>query len=293
MHSWRALVALLVVSLPAIAQTEPVFPLWPAGSVPGALGNTADDNPTLTVFLPETGKATGAAMVICPGGGYGGLAQHEGRDYALYLRREGIACFVLKYRLGSHGYRHPIMLGDAARAVRLVRHRGPEWAVDAERIGIMGSSAGGHLAATLITHFDAGAANAPDPVDRQSSRPALGVLCYPVITLGSFTHQGSKDNLLGPSPPAALVADLSNEKQIKPGGPPVFLWHTYEDQAVPVENALLFAQGMRAAGVPFDLHIYERGRHGIGLMAVPPNFENPHPWAQDLVFWLRARKFTK
>jgi acetyl esterase/lipase len=275
------------------AQSEPVVPLWPAGQVPAARGEGPDDVPTLTVFLPEAGKATGAAMVICPGGGYGGLAQHEGRDYALFLRREGVACFVLRYRLGSHGYRHPVMLGDAARAVRLVRSRAAEWGVTGGRVGIMGSSAGGHLASTLVTHFDGGNAASSDAVEREASRPTLGVLCYPVITLGKFTHGGSKQNLLGTNPPADLVENLSNELQVRKDGPPVFVWHTWEDTAVPVENALLFADGMRRAGVPFDLHIYEKGRHGIGLQAKPPGFENAHPWAADLVFWLRGRGFVR
>jgi acetyl esterase/lipase len=293
MKPLRALAALLAMSLSMLAQTESVIPLWPAGSVPGSLGDTTNDVPTLTLYPAEPGKGTGAAMVICPGGGYGGLAQHEGSDYALFLNREGVTCFVLKYRLGSHGYRHPIMLGDAARAVRLVRQRGVEWGVDPKRIGIMGSSAGGHLASTLVTHFDAGDAKAADPIDRQSSRPDLGVLCYPVITFGKFTHQGSKNNLLGQNPPVDLVESLSNEKQVKKDGPPVFLWHTQEDKAVPVENSLMFAQALREAGIPFDLHIYEAGGHGIGLKSRPPNFENPHPWARDLVFWLRSKQFAK
>jgi len=275
------------------AQTNVVVPLWPAGQVPGARGEGTNDVPTLTVFLPEPGRGDGSGMVICPGGGYGGLASHEGRDYALFLNREGMACFVLKYRLGSHGYRHPSMLQDAARAVRLVRSRAAEWGVDRERIGIMGSSAGGHLASTLLTHFDAGQPGAADAVERQSSRPSLGVLCYPVITLGSFTHQGSKRHLLGPDPDPALVENLSNERQVRQDGPPVFIWHTVEDTAVPVENALLFADGLRKAGVPFDLHVYEKGRHGIGLRARPPAFENPHPWARDLVFWMKDRGFLK
>jgi acetyl esterase/lipase len=287
------LVGALMAAATLHGQQNAVLPLWPAGKVPGALGDGTNDVPTLTVYLPEAGKANGSAMVICPGGGYGGLAQHEGRDYALFLNREGVACFVLKYRLGSHGYRHPAMVNDAARAVRLVRARSAEWRVDRERVGIMGSSAGGHLASTLVTHFDAGTADAADPVDRESSRPTLGILCYPVITMGTFTHQGSKRNLLGAEPAPALVEDLSNEKRVRKDGPPVFVWHTVEDTAVPVENALLFADGMRKAGVPFDLHVYEKGRHGIGLRAAPPAFENPHPWARDMVFWLKERAFLR
>ena len=142
------------------------------------------DIPTLTPFLAPTGNNSGSAIVICPGGGYGGLASHEGATYAQFLQQHGINGFVLKYRLGSAGYRHPIMLGDAARALRTVRANAKQWKIDPDKIGIMGSSAGGHLASTLLTHFDAGNPQASDPIDRISSRPSLGVLCYPVITLG-------------------------------------------------------------------------------------------------------------
>src|ERR1051326_7957188 len=175
-----ALLAPLLLALASHAQTTNSFPLWPDGA-PGALGKEAKDIPTLTPFLPDPAKLTGAAIVICPGGGYGGLADHEGSQYARWLNEQGIAGFVLKYRLGSAGYRHPIMLQDAARAVRTVRARAKEWQLDDKRIGLMGSSAGGHLASTLLTHFDAGKPDAPDPVERASSRPDLGILCYPVI----------------------------------------------------------------------------------------------------------------
>lgn len=265
--------------------------LWD-GPIPGALGDEAKDIPTLTPYLPDAARATGAAMVICPGGGYGGLAGHEGEDYALYLNQSGIAGFVLKYRLGSGGYRHPVMLGDAARAVRLVRARAQAWGVDPHRVGIMGSSAGGHLASTVLTHFDAGDASAEDPVDRESSRPDLGVLCYAVITMGEYTHQGSKRNLLGDEPGEDLVRLLSNELQVTPETPPCFVWHTWEDAAVPVENSLQFAAALRRSGVPMDLHIYEKGRHGIGLRDKAP-FEHVHPWARDLVFWLQERGFGR
>jgi len=273
-----------------LAAGEPIR-LW-SGAAPGALGKNPQDIPTLTPYLPEAGQTTGAAIVICPGGGYGGLAGHEGKDYALYLNRLGVVGFVLEYRLGSHGYRHPVMLGDAARAVRLVRARSAEWGVDPQRIGIMGSSAGGHLASTLVTHFDVGDPSAEDPVDRHSSRPDLGILCYAVITLGEFTHQGSKRNLLGPEPSDDLVEFLSNERQVTSETPPCFVWHTWEDRGVPVENSLLFAAALRRAGVPFALHVYERGRHGIGLQDKPP-FEAVHPWAKDLAFWLRQKEFAR
>jgi len=267
------------------------IPLWPKGA-PGALGKEDKDVPAITLYRPGPDNATGAALVVFPGGGYGGLAPHEGNDYALWLNQHGITAFVLKYRLGSNGYRHPAMLNDAARAVRLVRARGGEWEIDPHRVGIMGSSAGGHLASTLLTHFDAGRPDADDPIERQSSRPDLGILCYPVITMGEYTHQGSKNNLLGKDPSSDLVKLLSNELQVTKETPPCFLFHTYEDTAVPVENSLLFAAALRKAGVPFDLHIYQKGRHGIGLADQPP-FANVHPWANDCLFWLKEQGFVK
>jgi len=278
----------------ASAQAQPTnsFPLWPEGA-PGALGKEDKDIPTLTPYLPDPGKATGAAVVICPGGGYGMLAPHEGVHYARFLNEYGIAGFVLKYRLGSGGYRHPAMLQDAARAVRTVRARAGDWQVDPKRIGIMGSSAGGHLASTLLTHFDSGQADAADPIERQSSRPDLGILCYAVISLGKFTHQGSKHNLLGPDPSPELVRLLSNELQVTKETPPCFIWHTYEDNAVPVENSLQFAEALRKAGVPCDLHIYQKGQHGIGLGSSNWNSEKRHPWTRDCIFWLQAQGFAK
>ena len=273
------------------AEMQAPIPLWPEGA-PGALGTNTNDIPTLTAYLPEATNATGAAMVSCPGGGYGGLAPHEGNDYALWLNQHGVTCFVLKYRLGSHGYRHPAMLNDAARAVRLVRARASDWKVDPHRVGIMGSSAGGHLATTLLTHFDAGDANASDIIERQSSRPDLGILCYAVITLGEFTHQGSKHNLLGKDPSPELVQLLSNELQVTTNTPPCFLWTTFEDKAVPMENTMLFAEALRKNHVPFALHVYEKGGHGMGLKDKAP-FANPHPWANDCVFWLKEAGFAK
>ncbi len=282
----------LTVSLAITVTATPLPPvlLWPDGA-PGALGDTEADKPSLTPYLPPPERRTGAAIVVCPGGGYGGLAAHEGHDYALWLNQHGVTAFVLKYRLGSRGYRHPIMLQDAARAVRLVRARAADWQVDPRRVGIMGSSAGGHLASTLLTHFDDGQRDAADPIEQQSSRPDLGILCYAVITLGEFTHKGSKHNLLGATPSPDLVKQLSNELQVTAQTPPCFVWHTWEDQAVPAENSLQFAAALRWAGVPFDLHIYEKGRHGIGLASAPP-FSNPHPWAADCVFWLKQRGFV-
>jgi acetyl esterase/lipase len=291
----KTVLSMLLVSLNTLAghaQTNHAFALWPDGA-PGALGKEDKDIPTLTPYLPDPAKATGAAVVICPGGGYGGLAPHEGVDYARFLNEQGIAGFVLKYRLGPAGYHHPIMLQDAARAVRTVRARAGEWHADPNRIGIMGSSAGGHLASTLLTHFDQGRPGDADVIEQQSSRPNLGILCYAVITMGEFTHQGSKANLLGRDPSPELVRNLSNELQVTKDTPPVFLWHTWEDNAVPVENTLQFAEALRKAKVPFDLHIYQKGQHGLGLGSNKGDPEHRHPWTQDLIYWLKVQGFAK
>jgi acetyl esterase/lipase len=266
----------------------PTFPLWPAGT-PGALGAADQDIPTLTPFLPDPACATGAAIVVCPGGGYGGLADHEGTGYAKWLAAHGIAALVLKYRLGSHGYRHPAMLNDASRALRLSRHHAAEWSLDPHRIGIIGSSAGGHLASTLVTHYDAGNPHDSDPVEHHSSRPDLGILCYAVITMGGeHAHQGSKANLLGENPESHLLEHLSNEKQITSDTPPCFVWHTWEDPVVNVENSLDFAHSLRRAGIRFELHVYELGVHGIGLGPL----DAPHRWTEDCLAWLRERGFA-
>ena len=240
------LLALLTVSTLHAAPLDPI-PLWPGGA-PGALGTAEHDIPTLTAFLPAPEKATGTVVVVCPGGGYGGLAGHEGAGYAEWLTENGIAAIVLKYRLGSQGYRHPAMLNDAARAVRLTRTKAAEWKIDAKRVGIMGSSAGGHLASTLLTHFDAGKPGDADPIEQQSSRPDFGILCYAVITMGPDTHGGSRQNLLGANPAPELIELLSNEKQVTKTTPPTFLWSTADDNAVKVENSLEFAAALRQIG---------------------------------------------
>jgi acetyl esterase/lipase len=276
-------IILLSLALFMRSHAQSGVPLWPEGA-PGALGKEAKDVPTLTPYLADSALATGSAVVILPGGGYGALAPHEGKGYADWLVTNGISGFVLKYRLGSQGYRHPRMLEDAARAIRVVRARAGEWKIDPRRVGIMGSSAGGHLASTLLTHFDFGKAEANDPIERESSRPDLGILCYPVITMGPNTHQGSKNNLLGKDPDSELVKLLSNEFQVTKQTPPCFIWHTQDDSAVKVENSLEFAAALQRAGVPFDLHIYQKGPHGMGL-------GKNHPWAQDCLFWLKEQGF--
>jgi acetyl esterase/lipase len=287
---------LLLAVSSAFGQTTNSFPLWPDGA-PGALGSRDQDIPTLTVYWPPATNAAGSrpAMVICPGGGYGRLASHEGDHYARWLNEHGIAAFVLKYRLGPDGYRHPAMLQDAARAVRTVRAGAAGWNIDPQRVGIMGSSAGGHLASTLLTHFTAGDQKAADPVERVSSRPDLGVLCYPVITLSEpFTHRGSRSNLLGAHPSGKLVRELSNERHVTSNTPPCFLWSTADDPAVPVENSLAFASALRQARVPFALHLYEHGRHGLGL-GTRESYDPARflPWTRELELWLKDHGFIR
>ena len=265
--------------------------LWPHDA-PGALGNAPHDIPLLAPYFPNPQNATSAAMLIFPGGGYGGLAAHEGEDYALFLNTLGIAAFVLQYRLGIHGYRHPVMLQDALRAMRVLRSRANEWNLDKTKIGVMGSSAGGHLAATLLTHYDSGDKNSKDLIERESSRPDIGVLCYAVISMGEHSHEGSRENLLGQNPTPELVALLSNELHVNAQTPPCFVWHTWEDKGVKIENSLQFISSLQKNDVPFDFHVYQKGPHGIGLADKPP-FANAHPWSRDFAFWLRVQTFIK
>jgi len=269
------------------AAQKPIV-LWPDGA-PGAVGKDDVDIPTLTPFLPLKEKATGAAVIVCPGGGYTHLADHEGGPVAQWLNSIGITAFVLKYRLGPR-YHHPAPLLDAARAIRTVRARASEWNINPERVGILGFSAGGHLASTLATHFDSGQANARDPIERPSSRPNLAILIYPVITMGEKTHAGSKKSLLGDNPPAELVTLLSNEEQVTKDTPPTFLVHTMADTAVPFENSLMFVAALRKAGVPVEFHLYERGPHGFGLGRDDPILST---WPARCADWLRVHGFAQ
>jgi acetyl esterase/lipase len=293
MKSWIAFLAGVLIFTPAaFAQNGTVIRLW-EGAAPGALGTNDVDIPTLTLYLPPPSTATGAAIVVCPGGGYGMLAPHEGDLYARWLTNQGIAGLVLKYRLAPNNYHHPAMLNDVTRAMRQARFHAADWHIDPKRLGVMGSSAGGHLASTILTHFDGGNSGAEDPVDKQSSRPDLGILCYPVITMSENTHQGSKNNLLGKNPPADLVELLSNEKRVTKDTPPCFIWHTWEDKGVKIENAMSFAAALQAAGVPFDFHVYEKGGHGIGLGTKEFEPAKFHPWSRDCSYWLNEHGFLK
>jgi acetyl esterase/lipase len=291
-----ALVALtLAVRADAPPSTPAVEPpttlrLW-KGDAPGAKGTQDSDIPTITLYLAAKDKATGGAFVVCPGGGYGGLAGHEGEPVAKWLNTLGVTSVVLKYRLGSHGYRHPVELGDVQRAIRTVRANSSEWGVDPKRIGVLGFSAGGHLASSAATHFDAGDPKAADPVDQLSCRPDLAILIYPVITMTDpFTHGGSRQNLLGDKPDSQLIDLMSNEKQVTPQTPPCFLVHTADDGAVPVENSLNFAAACRKNHVPVELHVFEHGPHGFGLGGNDPVLST---WPTDAARWLERHGFTK
>jgi acetyl esterase/lipase len=277
--------------LSASAAEPTTMLLWPTGA-PGANGDEAKDKPTLIAYLPEKDKATGAAIVICPGGGYGHLAMdHEGKQIGEWLNSQGIAGFVCDYRHRGKGYGHPAPLQDAQRAIRTVRARAKEWGVDPTKVGILGFSAGGHLASTALTHFDAGDSAASDPIAQQSSRPDFGVLCYAVIAFDEpFTHKGSQINLLGKDASPELVASLSNEKQVTKNTPPTFLWSTSEDTGVPPQNSLAFYDACQRNHVPAELHVYEKGRHGLGLAAGTPGTEN---WPAACITWLKLHGVGK
>jgi acetyl esterase/lipase len=267
-----------------------VVRLW-SGAAPGALGTDDTDLPALTVYLPRAMSERTPAMIVCPGGAYRGLASnHEGRQVASFLNSLGIAAFVLRYRLGPR-YHHPIELGDVQRAIRTLRSHASEWRLDSARIGIMGFSAGGHLAMTASTWFDAGDPRAEDLVDRSGSRPDIAVLGYPVISMVEpWTHAGSRDNLLGQNPDPALAQRLSGERVVTKDTPPTFIFQTNEDVTVPAENSLYYFLALRKAGVVAEMHVFEKGAHGVGLANDDPALA---PWSTLLANWLRLRGFTK
>jgi acetyl esterase/lipase len=260
--------------------------LWPSGA-PGAQGDQDADKPTLTPFVVPQGRGVGTAVIVCPGGGYVNLSMDkEGNDFARWFNSIGVTAFVLKYRLGPK-YHHPIELGDAQRAIRTVRAKAAEYRVAPDRIGMMGFSAGGHLASTAGTHFDSGNPSAADPIDRAGSRPDFLILGYPVISFTTpYVHRGSLRALLGDQPDPKLAELLSNELQVTAQTPPTFLFHTNADTGVPAENSVLFYLALRKAGVPAEIHIYERGPHGVGLAQTD---EALSTWPSRLADWLRVR----
>jgi acetyl esterase/lipase len=276
-----------VVSFYAGAEeVPPGFPLWIDGA-PGATGTEPADVPSLTPYPAPAGAATGAAVVVVPGGGYGHLAlDHEGAQIARWLNENGIAAFVLRYRIAPR-YAHPAPVTDARRAVRTVRARAGEWGVDPDRIGMIGFSAGGHLTATAGTQFEDGNPDATDPVEGVSSRPDFLILMYAVITMTDpHTHAGSRRNLLGEKPDTALIEAMSAEKRVTRDSPPAFLMHTGDDPVVPVQNSVLFYQALVDAGVPVEMHLFEHGRHGVGLAQDDPALGR---WPEMCIQWLKVR----
>jgi acetyl esterase/lipase len=266
LRAWLAPIFLLsLLAMPKDLGAQVVELLWPQGA-PGALGTADVDKPSLTLF-PATGtKVNGAAVVICPGGGYGALAMdHEGKQVALWMNTLGVSAFVLKYRLGPT-YHHPIELNDAQRALRWVRANAKRFKIDVNRVGIVGFSAGGHEAASASTHYDSGSVAAADTIDRFQCRPDFSILCYPVITMdASFTHAGSRTNLLGNSPSQALVDLMSNEKQVNAKTPRAFLFHSKDDGVVPIKNSQSYYDALVKAGIATEFKIFETGGHGYGM----------------------------
>lgn len=272
-----------------LAANGPEVLLWPSGA-PGAQGNDDADKPELTIFLPHGANTTKTGVVVAPGGGYQHLAmEKEGFAVARWLNDHGVAAFVLRYRLGPK-YHHPVELGDAQRAIRLVRAHAAEYGVAEDHVGMWGFSAGGHLTATAGTHFDSGEAGAVDPIEQKSSRPDFLILAYPVITMmDSSVHVGSKQNLLGENPNPGLVSLLSDELQVTPQTPPTFLFSTTDDKTVPIANSVMFYEALVRAGVPAEMHVFQHGAHGAGLAPTNPQLS---VWPDLLIKWMRERGYA-
>lgn len=305
MKSLLCTIAFFLLQQNLMAQ-EIILPLWPAGKVPNyqktaetEKRDTADiihislvQTPDITVFCPSKRITSGQAVIICPGGGYSTLAfSWEGTDVAKYLNAKGIVAVVLKYRLPnskSNVTPHLSPLMDAKRAIRIVRANAKAWNINPAKVGIMGFSAGGHLASTLATHFDAGDATSSDSIERQSSRPDFAVLVYPVISMSKpIMHAGSRNNLIGQSPTDEMAKLYSNELQVTKQTPPTFIVHATDDKGVPVENSLLMYQALKDNDVPVEMHLYPTGGHGFGLATGRGYLET---WPDRLVDWLRGLK---
>ncbi len=290
---WTCLLCLLSIDAVSIGQeadsnsSEPqTLRLWEQGDAPGALGNEEKDVPTITLYLPKPSSKPTPALVIFPGGGYGHLAiDHEGHQIAKWANDIGMVGIIVSYRHRNRGYGHPAPMLDAQRAIRLTRAKAKDWNVNPQKIGVIGFSAGGHLTTTVLTHFDSGEPRQLDPIDQVSCRPDFGIVCYAVIAFDeAYTHKGSQRNLLGDDPHPDLVKHLSNEKQVTNQTPPCFVWHTAEDKVVPAENSLRFFSALVTAGVPAELHIFPKGRHGIGLGA---DFPGANQWPDLAENWMK------
>ncbi len=283
----RRFAAFICLTVGSLAAEPRRLSLWP-DTAPLGGGQSEKVEVPITVHLPEPSQATGAAIVICPGGGYGGrVVEGEGHGIARWLNAHGITGVVLEYRLPAGNYQRPLL--DAQRALRVVRAHAAEWQLDSRRIGIMGFSAGGHLASTVGTHFDAGQAKSADPIERWSCRPDFMLLVYPVITLGELTHGGSRDNLLGPAPTAELRDYLSNEKQVTAQTPPTFLTHARTDAVVPVGHSRMFYAALKAQGIPAELQEFPEGNHGYN------GYQGKEwdAWQKRSLEWLGERGWLK
>lgn len=255
------------------------LPIWPNSE-----RSDPKDRPTLTLYRAANPTAGGAAVLVLPGGGYAHLAPHEGEPIALWLNDRGFHAAVLHYRLGPR-HRHPAMIQDAQRAIRLMRDHAREWGINAKAIGVLGFSAGGHLASTLAVHYDHFHFAGDDLAGVHPARPDAAVLCYPVIDMaGTAAHTGSRGNLIGDTGSNELLDLLSTHRHVTPETPPTFLWHTADDAAVPLANALGFAQACRDNSVPVELHVYESGRHGLGLAT---DFPEVRTWTGHCAAFLK------
>lgn len=283
------MLALMLATTPA-ADPKTV-PLW-GEQIPGPKSSEPGNIPALTIYQAPSDRANGCAVVVCPGGGYSGRAvDHEGKQVADWLNQRGVHAFVLKYRTVNESKiaapLHPGPMLDVQRAIRTVRSSARNYGIDPARVGVWGFSAGGHLASTAATHFDSGKADATDPIDKVSCRPDFAILAYPVITMdGPPTHAGSRRNLLGQNPDPALAELMSNDKQVTAQTPPTFLFHTDEDKGVPVMNSILFFQALKKHNIPAELHVYERGKHGVGLATNDPVLGT---WPDRLEAWMKVR----
>lgn len=263
-----------------------MFDLWTT-AIPLFDPAISQERPAIELYLLAEENPT-ACVIVCPGGGYWAHAPHEAEPIARWLNSLGVASVVLRYRTAP--YHHPAPLLDAQRAIRTVRAQAGDFGVDPRRIGILGFSAGGHLASTAGTHYDQGNDESQDPIERVSSRPDAMILCYPVITFGEYRHDGSRAVLLGDNPSKKLIRLLSNELQVTADTPPTFLWHTANDEGVPVENSLLFASALSHHTVPFDLHVFTDGPHGVGLADDHPTLSL---WTKCCSAWLREIGFIR
>lgn len=299
----RITILILMISVTNIIAQNTLIPLWPAAEIPNRIQNDEKEvhefedilrisivqQPSIEVYLPSKSNATGRAMLIFPGGGYRILAYDwEGTDIAKFLNGKGIAGIVVKYRLpsdSSQRNKHYVPLIDAQRAIRLVRSRAKEFNINPDEIGIIGFSAGGHLASTLGTHFNENVYEPIDAVDTQSARPDFMVLGYPVITFGENTHSGSRVFLLGDNPKPELMEHFSNEKHVTENTPPTFLFHATDDGAVPVENSLIFYKALKDKGVSATMHIYPEGGHGFSLALKDKHLRG---WTERMLEWMES-----